>query len=655
MGGIADLSIVQWLGERNYELMVWLDHYLWAVISLLTFTGGLIGMSPMLTHHSQTFVEFAGVYTRRGLLWVGVLLMAALLGGGVVYDMTGDSAEGASHSAYVRWLLDLAAQHWYLAVGGFLLGYTIRFSYHRYVSTWISSLLRRLRREQTTERVSDIRHQDERVQAQSFVPSDYYRKDKIFVGLHGRDPIYVPESTWYEVNTQIIGPTRYGKGVLLGVLMDQLIRRESTVLYIDPKRDRFLPHIMYQAAKAAGRKFYYLTLHDDGVGRWAPFAGGSERDALARLEVAFSLEYTGNPGTDFYKSQERRAVQKAFSQTRTLQGLAQAIKSKEKDNAALRVEAELERWSQIASLCPPSGRGFSIAKALVENAVIYVQGSLSDAVVKTATKVFIIEAIQEAMRLHKDRKAPMTLLVDEVRFLVSRQLADALATSLGFATNIVTAYQSVQDLLSPDDETVHAGALLRSVNVNSQIKAVYGGADFETARWVSDLTGTIQKEVARSEHTEIGMSGGEIWEQERTIAPQEENLIPTNTVLQLPRRVCAFIQPEQLGTTCATAWVPVADSHALDAYLASVTAGPASKTSTQPSSQSPPSDHQSTPTGAGGPRNDEGSSKEEAATTAEGREQEASKTAAGSRCGRRPRPTHNEVAKPVPATEQKSA
>ena len=52
---------------------------------------------------------------------------------------------------------------------------------------------------------------------------------------------------------------------------------------------------MYQACQAAGRKFYYVTLHDDGIGKWAPFAGGTDRDGLTRLESAFGLEFI--PGT----------------------------------------------------------------------------------------------------------------------------------------------------------------------------------------------------------------------------------------------------------------------------------------------------------------------------------------------------------------------
>ncbi len=43
------------------------------------------------------------------------------------------------------------------------------------------------------------------------------------------------------------------------------------------------------------------------------------------------------------------------------------------------------------------------------------------------------------------------------------------------------AYQSQNDLLNIDDQIVNPKYVYQSINVNSQMKAIYGGADFETA------------------------------------------------------------------------------------------------------------------------------------------------------------------------------
>jgi type IV secretory pathway TraG/TraD family ATPase VirD4 len=115
---------------------------------------------------------------------------------------------------------------------------------------------------------------------------------------------------------------------------------------------------------------------------------------------------------------------------------------------ANRINADLARWSSIESLGAKKGSGFSIEKALKDNAVVYVQGGLDDSVLKTATKLFIIEMIQEGRRLEKERSTHLTAVIDEVSFLTSKTLAQALATTVGFRVNFVLAYQSQNDLFN---------------------------------------------------------------------------------------------------------------------------------------------------------------------------------------------------------------
>jgi hypothetical protein len=131
----------------------------------------------------------------------------------------------------------------------------------------------------------------------------------------------------------------------------------------------------------------------------------------------------------------------------------------------------------------------------------------------------------------------------------------------------VLDYQSQNDLLNIDDKTVNPKYVHQSINVNSQIKAVYGGADFETAEWAANLSGTIMKEVTKMEKTDISRTGGETWENQRTVGALEENYINTNMVLTLPPRVCVFVQPRHLASICFNSFVPVKDMKALDGYL----------------------------------------------------------------------------------------
>ena len=531
----------------------------------MIFVGCLIGMAPLSTHHEHPFYQIIFIWVRKTILWTGFIMIVLPFIMLYLYDMTMQNKLADSQQVWLNWFLNLAKQNRLIIFGSAASGWTLRFIIKRYVLPTWSAILRSLRNTQTKENPTDIRQEASRFKVKDFLPYKHYKKGFILVGLDEKDkPVQIPASTWYETNMQVIGPTRYGKGVIMGSLMDQAIRRGDCLFYIDPKKDKFAPHVMYQACQSTGRKFYYLTLHDDGIGKWAPFAGGTDRDGLTRLESAFGLDFTGDPGTDYYKSQERKELEKAFRQTRNVEGL----KTLMEDTDANRINAELARWSSIKSLSPHSGGGFSIEKALKEGAVVYVQGSLDDSVIKTATKIFITELIQEARRLNKDRKTHLTAVIDEVSFLASKTLAQALATTVGFRVNFVLAYQSQNDLLNIDDTTVNPKYVHQSINVNSQIKAVFGGADFETAEWAANLSGTITKEVTKMEKIEISGTGGETWEKQRTVGALEENYINTNMVITLPPRVCVFIQPRHLASICLSAFIPVKDMNALDRFLA---------------------------------------------------------------------------------------
>jgi len=566
-------AVLDWMGSVNHSLMVWANAYYWPTIWVLVFLGCFLGMTPLRSHHEHTFPQVVAIQIRKVILWVSVLLIALPFVMMYVYDMTTGRELGESTAPVKDWFADLTRTFAPGLIVSAAIGFAGRLFWARFCQPFISNLLRSGRVEQTKDTPSDIRTEAQRYRAKDFSPAKYYKRDKIFLGITAdKKPVYVPLSTWRETNTQLIGPTRYGKGVIIGALMDQAIRLGDATVYIDPKWDRFAPIIMYLAAKAMGRPFYYVSLNDGAPGAWAPFEGGTERDAFARMEVGFGLEDTGDPGTDYYKTLEREILAKAFKESRTIPGLAQALSGAVGNKS----RSQLLRWREYASLCPAPGTGFSLAKALQEGAVVYVQGSLDDSVIKVATKLFIMEVIQEARRLDSARPHHLTFIIDELRFLVSKQLADALATVVGFRVNIVTAYQSTKDLLAPDDRTLNGQALFQSINTNSQIKAVYGGAEFDTAEWIADLTGTVQKEVRKFEGTEVRPGGGEVWGKNRMIGAQEEALVHPNVVMTLPPRVCVVIRPLELATITHTAFISLAkkETEAFKSYIASLSASP---------------------------------------------------------------------------------
>ena len=494
-----------------------------------------------------------------------------------MFDITFSGVIKNRDAYFLNWFFNsFNTYKWYI-LSSAVSGAFLRFYYFRFFHPWVSSTLRDFRNKQTNESESDIRDERLKYNAKNFNPEEYYDKKfkKIFLGLdNNNQPVYVPASTWLETNMMVTGPTRYGKGVVLGCLMEQAIIRGDQLIYIDPKNDKFAAKIMLQTCAKYDRPFYYVSLNDDSLGYWSPFEGGKRRDAYNRLISIFGMmENSGD--ADFYKAMEKKVFNRLIKleDPFDIESIYRKVKYhnehvQDDGDRLLKIEAQLENWRQIESLNPPKDfSGFSLEKAMLENAVIYFQGSLNDEVIKTATKSFILEVIQESARLDRMRKSHLTFIIDEVRFLVSKTLADALATIVGFRVNIVTACQSINDLKTPDDINLDGEATYRSISTNSQLKLVYGGADSDTAEWVAKLSGSIVKQVTSMEKVTVKAAGAEAWDMGRTVKSLEEALIPENVALTLPPRICVVFRPSELATVTFTSPVKVKDMSSLENWL----------------------------------------------------------------------------------------
>jgi hypothetical protein len=575
----TESTVVDYTARTVYSIMEWSNPNYWVIWAGVTFLASMLSLAPWTLPKEHDFTDLMAHAIRRCLFWTGVSLVVGALFFFWCYDMSYRDRVANHWGIFQTWLWESFKANGWMPIGAALAGFGVRLLYFRYVHVWLSALFRRWRNTQSDEVESDIRTERERFNAKDFVPAKFYdpKGESIFVGLDtDGKPLTIPIDTWRETNMQIIGPTRYGKGVAAGCIMDQVVRMGDALFYIDPKKDRWAPHLLLQACMDTGRPFYYVALHDNSIGFWSPFEGGNRRDAYTRLTAIFEMQEGGDAGTDFYKAQEKKLFKRIIrmDQSFAISDIYHTIKSwneaprRDPKEKALKIEAQLENWSQIGALNPPRGvQGFSIEKALLEGACVYVQGDLMDETVKKATKAFIMELIQESMRLAPSRKHHVTIVIDELRFLVSKIVADALATAVGSRVNIVTMYQSILDLRSPDDVNLDGESILQSVNVNSQLKLIYGGADFETAKWVAELSGTRNKSVTAMEKTNIRTAGAEEYERGRTLKTLAEALIPENVVLTLPPRVCVLFRPRELAAVSHSSFVPVRNEESLPRWL----------------------------------------------------------------------------------------
>ncbi|MDR4483987.1 MAG: TraM recognition domain-containing protein [Nitrospirales bacterium] len=554
------------LAFRFLELFQeWANPWYWVLLGSTFFTFGLLGWSPIqqeTTTKNPTLTTLIAVYLRRtGLKALAILLVFLPF----MILLAGYSINKAQFPAFAE---HMAVFFWEGFAGvlgfpliGYALGLVLSVTYARFIVPKISAIKRRFRVRQSGDELSDIRVEANRMQAKNFHPPDYYQPDAIFFGLNENgEPISIKEDTWKVQNQRYIGPTQTGKGVLIGVQLDQAIRKNHTVIFIDPKPDPYGFSIMKQACLETNREFVALDLKDEQVFpmKYELFAGGSYRDRLGRFIACAKLESTGNE-SDYYHRKERAILNEVFPKEpfslRTLLGLLEQEPYQEKTGTSCSMIREM---LHVRSLdVGPDEDTLNLADILRENQVLYVRSSLHDAVVKAASTMLITEVIQEVMRLKAERHSHVFLVIDEIAFLISETIADALATLTSFDAHLCLAYQSEGDLLNGHDTKINWKAVAQRVKTNSKIHLYYRAEEFDTAQIMADKSGTQVKAVTRAQRVSMGRHLEETWEGDRDIHGVEEAFIHPNVAMTLPERVGVFFQPTQTAQVLYTSWVPV--------------------------------------------------------------------------------------------------
>ena len=546
----------------------------WLAISLsgIAMVVALVGTHPMRITQEQGFYELLRIRIRQVvyILAAATLLLVPLL----VYFST----YMAYQSSEVFFLILRLSWHtildyWWLILGGFFIISFWRWTLNRLVPTYWSTLKRKYAFRVSKDSLSDIRAVIKNINAKEFNVKKHYKEGQMFVGLDSSDqPIYINDEEFITNNMQIIGPSQSGKGVAQQVFIDQGIRKGWNVIFIDQKPDDFIPDIMRETCESVGRSLLTLDLNGIGKGMYCPFSGGTVRERFQRFINASGLADSGTDA-DFYKGAERAAISQIIphwdGSIRALEyfinsnesPIAKSLgeyKSKTSRDALNKAKNQLTEWKYLESINAKAGRGFDVERTLKENGVALIRGSVSDKTVIKFTKVIIDEIVNTILRLGREGKPAHTMLViDEARFVISDELAKALATMLSKGCSTMISYQSAKDTENLDDKSVNAKSISQSVNVNCNYTVCYRAKDTETAEWIAEQTGTIQKMVARMENVERNRHGGEEWASQKTLNQAEETLIHTNTMRSLPPRVGVIIRPGELSSLIFTSWLPV--------------------------------------------------------------------------------------------------
>lgn len=549
------------------KMMQWVDPYWWLCVALALFVLCVIHFFPLeLKEENVHFTDRVLVYVRRFFLislvgLVGIFPIVFYL----TFGLATIPSQKIQASLLVKeWYWDMLLSYWSLIAAAGVSGVVINFCWHRYGEPYISSLKRKYRVTQKVDLQSDVRNDILEFKSKKFDPEKYFKPDSYFMGLDMEDePVYVPAEVLEATQTITIGPTGFGKGVDNAVVLTQAVRRGNTVFCVDPKGDKRIPFVLQNEAKKAGRPFVFLDLNPGGKGSWQPFKGGSLRDRRSRILAAFRLGASGT-NADVYKTKERSIVDKILKSTDgSISAMFEAATQLTLKDDLSELREGLAEWAQISTFTSSRKRkGHSIETSILNNAVVYVRGSLNDSVINAATRCYVSELVQFILSTPQ-RETHVTLLVDETRFVISKEIVDALATIREFKANMFLATQAITDLRNLEDKSIDGAALQKSVEINCQVKKIMRAGDEDTAEWASGLSGTKQVRAAGNERTEVNRWGGEKWEAQRSFNMVEVPLFHKNVFLvALPPMVSILYQPGALPCPTFSSWLTVDQSYA---------------------------------------------------------------------------------------------
>lgn len=526
---------------------------------------GVFPLSMKETDEEKKAIEYFFIALRR----INIIFFALVIPGFILCIFVFSNYVTGNYKyaqAFISDLFSFKDSVWTLYVGIILLSYTFKIIWYRSIKPNLSNFTRKHSVQQSAEQLSDVRKEVGLLKTKSFDPEKYFKDGYMFIGLDENDkPVYESDEDFKSRHYKIIGPSQVGKGVSQGVIIAQAILKGWTTGFFDVKPDDYIYSIMCKMCKKAGRPLpIVVDLNGKGKGSYAPFANGSKREILSRLQSALNINDTGT-NADFYSANERIAIMDIIN---TFDGdlfkLMSNLNSDE-DTAKMtqKSRAYLKEMMMHKPLNPKKGRGFNVRKTLDAKAVFYIRGSVSDPLVKKAQTLLLMEIVQTVLSGRKG-ETHFYLAVDELKFLVSDIVAAGLSTVLSKGMNMSVAFQSLDNLLNLDDKSLNASAIRSEVITNTLITLLYRAADTETADWGAKMSGTINKEVSRSEEVDRDKYGGEQYTGRKQNHKEQEYLLPENRLMNLPPMICGLYRPNSLAMTVFTSFVRLGEGEQID-------------------------------------------------------------------------------------------
>ena len=414
---------------------------------------------------------------------------------------------------------------------------------------------------------TDIRYMDNELpNLPDYNPHKFINLKKgVFIGLDERvKPIYLLLDDWYKRHFLIVGATRAGKGVAMQGLGVQSLMLGETVVFLDPKGDQYMPHILKAQCDKQGVPYHYINLTKDEpqINLIADF---SSRDLKNCLVEAFSQREMGAE-SDVYRKNEQEFLENlaAFiveqNQAANAKSLSELCNDYEISRYADNYKSSVSDLNKLTRISAINAANASSLAALIEQGgCIYIVGDLLDETMKKIQRFIFCRVIQLA-RNYEAQNAPrqITVFADELVAHISRFVAESYTVSLGWGLKIVSAIQSLK-LLKGAPADIDPEFLLGAIFDNSQNKLFYRADDIATADFLSDMTGKIQVEDEQKVVTRNSLNSEKL-DRETRLIPSERNLYDRNMILKLKlfqAIFCASVPNRSaIASLCKTSPIP---------------------------------------------------------------------------------------------------
>lgn len=413
---------------------------------------------------------------------------------------------------------------------------------------------------------TDIRYMDKELPTiPNYNPLKFVDLKKgFFIGLDEQvKPIYLKDmDDWYKRHFLIVGATRSGKGVAMQYLGIQSLMLGETAVFLDPKGDKYMPHIFKDQCEKLGVPYIFIDLTQN-VPQINLIAEFNSRDLKNCLVEAFSQREVGSE-SDVYRKKEQEFLD-SFANFVTEQNNS---KNSSKCLAEISQDYDLNRYadkykssiSDLNKLCNIASINAANSKSLSElianGGCIYIVGDLLDETMKKIQRFIFCRIVQLARNYSNaaDRNGAkeqnITVFADELVAHISRFVAESYTVSLGWNLKIVSAVQDLK-LLRGAPADLDPEFLKGAVFGNSQNKLFYRADDIDTADFLSDMTGKIQIEEEQKIVTRNSLNSEKLDKQTR-LTQSERNYFDRNMILNLKQFEAVFCSALSYRSTIAS-------------------------------------------------------------------------------------------------------